>query len=96
MVHVAPQESLGPSEDEDNEFAKELARMITDTAMETRKVDKKTALAMWDSAVLPPAARKKRNDGEEDASEAEDKPQMMNFTLVTKRGNKQQVRDRGT
>lgn len=90
-MHIAPQENLGPSEDDDSEFARELAKLLTDASAESRKVDKKTALALWDSAVLPPAARKKRAehelvDGEEGG------PGVMSFTLVTKRGNKQQVR----
>ncbi|KAJ7703097.1 armadillo-type protein [Mycena rosella] len=62
------QDSLGPSEEAEAEFAKELAKMVTDTSAESRKVDKKTALALWDAAVLPPGARKKRPD------EADDEP----------------------
>jgi regulator of nonsense transcripts 2 len=92
VVHVAPQEFLGPSEEEDSEFARELAKMTTDTSAESRKVDKKTALAMWDNSVLPPAARKRRADVEDENGEEEtDQSQKMVFTLVTKRGNKQQV-----
>jgi regulator of nonsense transcripts 2 len=39
--------------------------MVTDTSSESRKVDKKTALAMWESTVLPPAVmlKGKRNAG---------------------------------
>lgn len=52
-------------------------------------------MALWDSAVLPPGARKRRvgdGEGEEDIDRnaAEAQP-VMNFTLLTKRGNKQQV-----
>jgi regulator of nonsense transcripts 2 len=66
--------------------------MITDTSAEARKVDKKTAMAMWDNAVLPPAGRKRRTESEDDTGdEDEDQPRTMSFTLVTKRGNKQQV-----
>ncbi|KAF5393301.1 hypothetical protein D9757_000666 [Collybiopsis confluens] len=83
------QEYLGPPEEADAEFAKELAKMVTDTSAESRKVDKKTAMALWDSSVLPPNLRKKRADeGEE---EDEEDPNMMQFTVVTKRGAKQQV-----
>lgn len=85
-------EDLGPSEEAEAEFAKELAKMVTDTSAESRKVDKKTALALWESAVLPPGARKKRG---EEGDEGEDGPKengVMNFTIVTKRGNKQLVR----
>nr|GAT56787.1 nonsense-mediated mRNA decay factor [Mycena chlorophos] len=86
------QENLGPSEEADAEFAKELAKMVTDNSAESRKVDKKTALALWDAAILPQAARKKRVDeGDEDGTASED-PNMMSFTVITKRGNKQQTR----
>lgn len=90
IVHVASQEKLGPSEEEDSEFQRELAKLLIDASAESRKVDKKTALALWDSSVLPPATRRKRV--EEPADEEEVDPAVMNFTLVTKRGNKQQVR----
>lgn len=70
--------------------------MVTDSSTESRKVDKKTALALWDSSVLPPGARKRRVDDNEvdgdDPSVADDGRNMMNFTVITKRGNKQQVR----
>jgi len=87
------QENLGPSEDAEAEFAKELAKLVTDTSTEARKVDKKTALALWDSAVLPPAFRKKRTDErEEDPDEKEVSGlDTMAFTVITKKGNKQHV-----
>jgi regulator of nonsense transcripts 2 len=96
VVVLSTQENLGPSEEADAEFAKELAKMVTDSSTESRKVDKKTALALWDSAVLPPGARKRRvddneADGDVDANGAEPR-NMMNFTVITKRGNKQQTR----
>ncbi|KAK0212735.1 ARM repeat-containing protein [Desarmillaria ectypa] len=83
------QENLGPSEEADAEFARELVKMVTDSSLESRKVDKKTALALWDSSVLP-AMRKRREDPDE-ASDI-DGPDMMKFTVLTKRGNKQQTR----
>jgi regulator of nonsense transcripts 2 len=95
---LSTQENLGPSEEAEAEFAKELAKMVTDSSTESRKVDKKTALALWDSAVLPPGIRKKR--GEENSDERTTTEQdgqdlgqdIMNFTVITKRGNKQNVR----
>ncbi|KIY53966.1 ARM repeat-containing protein [Fistulina hepatica ATCC 64428] len=87
------QENLGPSEEADAEFAKELAKMVMDTSVESRKVDKKTALALWDSAVLPPSARKRRaEDSENDEVSHLDSSNVMKFTVVTRRGNKQQAR----
>ncbi|KAF7321619.1 Nonsense-mediated mRNA decay factor [Mycena kentingensis (nom. inval.)] len=85
------QENLGPSEEADAEFARELAKMVTDNSAESRKVDKKTALALWDAAILPQGARRKKaDDGDEDGVAID--PTVMNFTVLTKRGNKQQTR----
>ncbi|KAF7984246.1 hypothetical protein HWV62_16072 [Athelia sp. TMB] len=96
VVVLSAQENLGPSEEADAEFAKELAKMVTDSSNESRKVDKKTAMALWDSAVLPPGARKRRGaDGEAEGdtvSNDADAKSVMSFTLLTKRGNKQQAR----
>jgi regulator of nonsense transcripts 2 len=87
------QDNLGPSEEAEAEFAKELAKLVTDNSAESRKVDKKTALALWDSAVLPPAARKKRTDDvdEDTGGDSVNGHNMTNFTVITKRGNKQLV-----
>ena len=68
--------------------------MVTDTSAESRKVDKKTALALWDTALPPPVVRKKRNedvDYDDAGLETTEDTGVMNFTLFTKRGNKQQV-----
>ncbi|KAJ6587022.1 transcription factor [Mycena vulgaris] len=88
------QDNLGPSEEAEAEFAKELAKMVTDNSAESRKVDKKTALALWDAAVLPPGTRKKRpEEGDDDpGNHHADSQNVMNFTVITKRGNKQQTR----
>lgn len=86
---------MGPSPEDDAEFLRELAKMEADTSADGRKVDKKTALAMWESSLPPPVLRKKRNDEVEDeenlATNAAELPDTMTFTLFTKRGNKPQV-----
>lgn len=69
--------------------------MVTDTT-DARKVDKKTALALWDQTVPPPVVRKKRVEDSEDAVDSaggsqDDQAGVMKFTLFTKRGNKPQV-----
>lgn len=88
------QESMGPSAEADAEFEKELAKMMTDTSTESRRVDRKTALALWDSAALPTGLKKKRADDfdeDGDTAASTDEP-VMNFTFVTKRGKQQQTR----
>lgn len=90
---LSAQEHLGPSDEADAEFAKELAKIITDSSAESKKIDKKAA--WWDSAVLTPGTRKRRaDDNEGDAvgeGNAANSESVMNFTVITKRGNKQQV-----
>lgn len=84
---------MGPSAEADAEFEKELAKMMTGTSAESRRVDRKTALALRESAALPTNIKKKRvEDFEEDGdvSASAEEP-VMNFTLVTKRGKQQQV-----
>ncbi|THH19959.1 hypothetical protein EW146_g1328, partial [Bondarzewia mesenterica] len=87
-------ENLGPSEEAEAEFAKELAKMVTDSSAESRKVDRRTAQALWESAVLPPTMRKKRAEDEDEENGDADvgRQGVMNFTMITKRGNKQQAR----
>lgn len=84
---------MGPSEEADAEFEKELAKMMTDTSAESRRVDRKTALALWESAALPTGLKKKRVDGfeEDGGTSASTEDPVMNFTLLTKRGKQQQV-----
>lgn len=86
------QENFGPSEEADAEFAKELAKLVSESSAE-RKVDKKTALAMLESNMLPTSMRRKKggwdDDGEEEDGGVGDN--VMKFTVVTKKGNKQQV-----
>ncbi|EPQ57610.1 ARM repeat-containing protein [Gloeophyllum trabeum ATCC 11539] len=92
LVGSISQEHVGPTEDEDAEFAKELAKMLVESSAESKKVDRRTAQALWDSSILPPGARRRRGDeGEGDASDLDDNG-VMKFTLVTKRGNKPQTR----
>jgi len=84
---------MGPSAEADADFEKELAKMMTDTTAESRRVDRKTALALWESTALPTGLKKKRiddyeGDGDTPASAEET---VMNFTLITKRGKQQQV-----
>ncbi|KAL4080360.1 armadillo-type protein [Scleroderma yunnanense] len=91
VVVLSAQESLGPSEDAEADFAKELAKIITESSAESRKIDKKNT--WWDTAVLAPGVRKKRaEEHEQDTDGDTDNAtgSVMNFTIITRRGNKQQ------
>ena len=90
LIVTSSQETLGPNEEEDAEFAKELAKLVTDVSTESRRVDRRTAQTLWESAVLPPGMRKRHEEG--DGSPESANPGVMNFTMLTKRGNRQQVR----
>lgn len=68
--------------------------MMTGTSAESRRVDRKTAIALWDSTALPASIKKRRGnrfDEDGDMPAPTEEP-VMNFTLVTKRGKQQQVR----
>jgi regulator of nonsense transcripts 2 len=90
LIVTSSQETLGPSEEEDAEFAKDLAKLVTDVSTESRRVDRRTAQTLWESAVLPPGMRKRHEEG--DGSPESANLGVMNFTMLTKRGNRQQVR----
>ncbi|THH05283.1 hypothetical protein EW145_g4909 [Phellinidium pouzarii] len=97
LVLLNSSDNLGPTEEDENDFLKELARMVTDSSAEGRKVDRRTAQALWDSAVLPTGHRKKKfeeDEEDEDISDGEDSDGhgTMKFVLLTKKGNKQQAK----
>ena len=98
LVLLSTPDKLGPTEDEENEFAKELAKMVTDASTESRKVDKRTAQVLWDTTTLTTGSRRKKretSDDEGDNSEnaMSDGQGTMKFMVLTRKGNKQQVRD---
>ncbi|KAF9507074.1 hypothetical protein BS47DRAFT_1321476 [Hydnum rufescens UP504] len=95
LVMLSTTENQGPSEEADSEFAKELAKMLSDTSSDSRKVDKKTALAMWDNTMLSAVSggRKKKIEEDSDTGSSAETLGVMNFTLLSRRGNKQQARE---
>ena len=87
---------MGPSDDAAADFEKELAKTMIDSAAESRKVDRKTAMALWDSAVTSGVRKKKGEDVDDDGDvvggdSARTDDDTMKFTVLSKRGNKQQV-----
>lgn len=93
LVVLSKKEELGPSTEEDADFAKELAKLLSDTS-DARKVDKRSALATLDASIVSGAGngKKRGDDGEADTSnETSGGPGLMKFTLLSRRGNKQQV-----
>ncbi|KAG8952403.1 hypothetical protein FRC03_012156 [Tulasnella sp. 419] len=86
------QENHGPSKEDEEDFEKELAKMILDSSVEARKVDKKAALAMWDSAVIP-GGRKRRDEAENvNGVDGHNGENVMKFTVISRKGNKQQMK----
>jgi regulator of nonsense transcripts 2 len=63
--------------------------MVSDSSSDSRKVDKRTALALWDTSALPGGMRKKRADGADEQDSDQD--EVMKFTLISKKGGKTQV-----
>ena len=58
---------------------------MTDTSAESWKVDRKTALALWESAALPTGLKKRVDGFEEDGdTSASTEEPAMNFTLLVK------------
>jgi len=81
---------LGPSDEAESEFAKELAKMMAESSNEARKVDKRTALALWDSSNVH---RKKRTDQTENQRDDQEDTDQMTFTVISRRGHKQQAHE---
>lgn len=70
-----------------------MAKLVTESSTESKRVDRKTALALWESTVLP-GGKKKRQDGAEDDGDTGNSPteeNVMKFTLITKKGKQQQA-----
>ncbi|KAG8901047.1 hypothetical protein FRB99_005589 [Tulasnella sp. 403] len=84
-------EMVGPSAEEDEDFNKELAKMMLDSSQDARKVDKKAAQVMWETATIP-GLKKKRDDTETPAVNGQGE-QVMKFTLLSRKGNRQQTRE---
>ena len=70
--------------------------MVTEAPGEAKKVDRRTAQALWDTSALPANIRKKKGDDSDDDDNisdatASDGTEFMKFTVLTKKGNKPQV-----
>lgn len=96
LVVLNNPERLGPSEEDEAEFEKELAKLVTETGAGIRKADKRNAQGLRDTAVVPAGMRKKKTDESEGEGDSEDVfgsdgQSTMKFMLLTKKGNKQQV-----
>ncbi|KAG8946880.1 hypothetical protein FRC04_011307 [Tulasnella sp. 424] len=81
-------EHVGPSAEEEEDFNKELAKMMLDSTQEARKVDRKAAAVMWETTVKTGGAKKKKEDVEKSSANGFD-ADVMKFTLLSRKGNKQ-------
>ncbi|KAG8922374.1 hypothetical protein FRC00_007517 [Tulasnella sp. 408] len=82
-------EPVGPSAEEEEDFNKELAKMMLDSNQEARKVDRKAAAVMWETTVMTGGAKKRKEDTEKPSANGHG----MNFTLLSRKGNKQMTKD---
>lgn len=85
---VLKMEHSGPTVEEDDEFNKELAKMLLDSAQESRKVDKKAASVMWETSVMPGVKKQRTQDTEISNGVGNN---AMKFTVLSRRGAKQLV-----
>jgi hypothetical protein len=76
-------------QEEEDAFNREFAKMLADTT-DARKVDRKTAPPVFDTAV-PLIRRQQQQQAQQDAIPTEAKANHMQFSLLSKKGNKQQV-----
>ena len=76
-------------QEEEDAFNREFAKMLADTT-DARKVDRKTAPPVFDTAV-PLIRRQQQQQAQQDAFPSEAKANHMQFSLLSKKGNKQQV-----
>ncbi|KAG9035197.1 hypothetical protein FRB95_011931 [Tulasnella sp. JGI-2019a] len=83
----------GPSAEEEDEFKKELAKMMFDSTQEARKVDKKAVMAIRDtpSVAVGLGGKKRKDDGDPAAARKDD--HVMRFTVLSRKGHKQQTRE---
>lgn len=77
-------------QEEEDAFNREFAKMLADTT-DARKVDRKTAPPVFDTAV-PLIRRQQQQQAQQDAISTEAKANHMQFSLLSKKGNKQQIR----
>ena len=75
-------------QEEEDAFNREFAKMLADTT-DARKVDRKTAPPVFDTAV--PLIRRQQQQAQQDSGPPEPKTNHMQFSLLSKKGNKQQV-----
>lgn len=82
------------TQDEEDEFNRELAKMLAGAGESRKPTERKGGLA---DVGVPMLRRQKQAEGEEIAEGADGQataPRGMKFTLLTKKGAKQQVRAR--
>jgi regulator of nonsense transcripts 2 len=84
---------LGPTDEEAADFDKEFSKMLSDAAADAKKVDRKAALSAWDTGVTTTGgvARRKKDS---ERGEAPDDLNVMRFTVLSKKANKNPVRIR--
>jgi len=93
-VVVHDQFAKGPTQEEDDEFEKEFNKIMQDS-VESRRSEKRV-MTLFDVAI-PVRSRQSKQEAaaghQSEASEEEEEPEgSVTFAVLTKKGNKQQVR----
>lgn len=92
-VVVHDQFAKGPSKEEDDEFEKEFNRILQES-VESRRSEKRV-MTYFDVPIPVRMARQNKQDAagdDEDSSEGEEASKGVTFSVLTKKGSKQQVR----
>lgn len=87
FLSSAAETHAGPTVEEEDDFKKELAKMMFDSTQEARKVDKKAALAIRDTPAVTALGGKRRKEDREKRKDEH----VMRFTVLSRKGHKQQV-----
>lgn len=93
VVLLNAHENLGPSEEELADFEKEFSKLMSEAAVDAKRVDRKAAQSVWDSTALPGSGVGKRRRDDQSEQRNEEDTNIMKFTVLSKKGVKKTNRE---
>lgn len=84
-----PKDPNAITQEEEDEFTRELAKMMASTGEPRKQTERKPVALDFGVPLVKRQRAKSYNDDEDEPEEA---GKVMSFTLLTKKGSKQQVR----